>query len=275
MDKIAEWSSKNSLVLNPDKSKWMILGTKKQVVNILNNNPSLCILGRNIERVKEAKNLGVIFDEQLRFESHISNVVKNCFYRLKILYRIRHLLSVKVRITLCESLVLSRFNYGDLVYGPRLLRKTQRLIQKVQNACCRFSFNISPRSHISPYLNMASMLNMESRRQLHLATLLFGVMKFKNPEYLHSKLKFSTFYDRYYSRSVRPPLSLQCHKTVAFTGSFRYQATKCWNNIPPPLRIMTSLHTFRKNIKEMLLEKQKSVAEAVSLCTVHFYSSPS
>lgn len=85
MDKIAEWSSKNSLVLNPDKSKWMILGTKKQVVNILNNNPSLCILGSNIERVKEAKNLGVIFDEQLRFESHISNVVKNCFYRRKIL----------------------------------------------------------------------------------------------------------------------------------------------------------------------------------------------
>lgn len=52
----------------------------------------------------------------------------DCLYRLKVLYNIRNLLSEEVRIAVCESLILSRLNYGDLVYGPRLKASTQRLV---------------------------------------------------------------------------------------------------------------------------------------------------
>lgn len=212
--------------------------------------------GQNIERVQVARNLGVSFDSELRFGDHVEALVKSCFYRLKILYKIRNLLNEKSRITICESLILSRLNYADLVYGPRLLKQSVRMIQRVQNACCRFCFSVPPRAHITPYLNAASMLKIEARRQLHLASLMFEVVNFNRPDYLFSKIKFSRFALRY-PRKARLPLENQMHKTAAFTGSFRYCATKCWNNIPPPLRQIKSKQTFKKKLKILLLEVQK------------------
>lgn len=254
LDSIAEWSRRHALILNPNKSKFMILGSKQQIAKIRNKSPAVSVLGQSIENVDEAKNLGVMLDRELRFESHVESLVRNCFFRLKVLYKIRNLLSEEARIRVCESLVLSRLNYADLVYGPRLLYKTKRLIQRVQNACCRYCFNVPPRSHITPFLNNASMLNMESRRKLHLASLMFDVFNFKSPDYLFAKLKFPRNGEL---RTLRPPLEVHRHKTVAFTGSFRYSATKCWNNIPPPIRKLKSKHTFKIKIKTFLFEKQK------------------
>lgn len=257
LDSIAKWADKNGLLLNPQKSKFMILGSKNQINTILDINPILEINQSPIERVDEAKNLGIIIDSHLRFESHIKNLVKSCFFRLKVLYKIRNLLSEKVRVTLCESLVLSVLNYGDIVYGARLQSKTRRLVQRVQNACCRFCYSIPPRSHITPYLNKTSTLSMSSRRHLHLACLLFDVLKYKKPDYLFSRIKISTFHERHGTRSTRRCLlEAHPHRTAAFKGSFRYLATKCWNNIPPPLRRLKTKQTFKLHCRKLLLEKQ-------------------
>lgn len=257
LSRIADWSQKNALILNPNKSKFMVIGTKSQVRKILLLNPVVHIEGQSIERVEECRNLGITFDSHLRFESHVLGLVRTCMYRLKVLYKIRHLLNEKSRVTLCESLILSRLNYGDIVIGPRLLSRTQRLLQRVQNACCRFCFTIPPRSHITPYLNAAGMLNMESRRQLHLASLVFNVMKHEQPEYLFKKLKHSPLLSRYGARTARAPLAGNLHRSVAFRGSFRFQATKCWNDLPPPMRDLKSIFTFKKHLKILLLNIQK------------------
>lgn len=137
------------------------------------------------------------------------------------------------------------------------MKRTERLIQRVQNACCRFCFSIPPRSHITPYLNKSCMLNMVSRRELHLACLVFEVIKFGRPVYLRNKLKVSPLHDRYGSRSCRAPLAGHLHRTVSFRGSFRFQATKCWNDIPPPIRNLTSKNTFKNHLKIHLLEVQR------------------
>ncbi|KAG7302550.1 hypothetical protein JYU34_012473 [Plutella xylostella] len=259
LDNIDNWSKDNALVLNPSKSKYMVLGSTMQVRNIINTNAlTINMKGQSIERVHEAKCLGLLLDSGLKFENHIQNIVKNCFFRLKVLYKIRSLLTEKVRITLCETLILSRLNYGDTVYGPCLLERTRRLIQRVQNACCRFCFDVPPRGHITPFLNKASMLNMEARRYLHTCSLVFDVLKFQKPEYLFSKLCFSPFHDRYGTRSFRPILSVPKHVSAAFEGSFRYQATKCWNNIPPPIRLLKNKINFKNKIKLFLLIKQKT-----------------
>lgn len=98
---------------------------------------------------------------------------------------------------------------------------------------------------------------MESRRELHLAGLVFDVVKYKNPEYLHAKIKFVNENSRNLLRSIRSALLYHSHKTAAFTGSFRYLATKCWNNIPPPIRNLNTKFTFKTNLRAYLLGKQK------------------
>lgn len=139
-------------------------------------------------------------------------------------------------MSLCESLVLSKLNYADVVYGPCLLSRTERLIQRVQNACARFCFTVPPRAHITPFLNRANLLKMAPRRNLHLATLLFGVILSNQPEYLFRKLKWAHEARKYHTRASQYLILTPQHKTVAFRGSFRFAASHCWNSLPPPLR---------------------------------------
>ncbi|KAJ8714407.1 hypothetical protein PYW07_002632 [Mythimna separata] len=136
--RVVAWSERNSLVLNPLKSKFLVLGTRKQVAAIQSARPKVMIGGEEIEQVEQACSLGLILDPELRFEAHIKNVLRNCFYRLKVLYGIRKYLSIPLRKQLADSLILSRLNYCDTVYGPCLLARTDRLIQRIQNACIRF-----------------------------------------------------------------------------------------------------------------------------------------
>lgn len=118
--------------------------------------------------------------------------VSNSFYYLKILYKIRSFINTDLRIKLCESLVLSKLNYADVVIGPCLRARSKNLIQRVQNACARYCFNKPPRAHVTPYLNSAQLLKMERHRQLHLATVLFGVIKYECPPHLFSKLHWAS-----------------------------------------------------------------------------------
>lgn len=69
-----------------------MLGTRKQTAKITNHRITPAIRDEIIERVNEARNLGLRMDEQLRFE--------NCFYRLKVSYNIRNDLNVDVSIKL-------------------------------------------------------------------------------------------------------------------------------------------------------------------------------
>ena len=258
LDNIAKWSTRNALMLNPSKSKFMVLGSRKQINMICSHQLDINILGAPVEHVAKTKNLGVLMDGHLRFEDHVLTVVKNCMFRIRVLYKIRNFLSEEVRLTLCESLILSRLNYCDVVIGSCLSSRSKRAIQRVQNACVRFCFRVPRRSHITPWLNEKELLNMEYRRHLHLASFTHSIIKKQKPLYLYNKLAWRQY--AFNSRQVSHYLlKTPFHKTRAFEGSFHYQATHCWNNLPPPLRRPTiSSQLLKSSLKCYLFNKQKS-----------------
>lgn len=237
----------------------MLVGTRDKVgkTNSVNNNIKIIVDGVAVDSTADARNLGLCMDRHLRFEKHISECVRNCMYRLKLLYKIRPYLSEDVRIMLCESLILSRLNYSDVVYGPCLLSRTKKLIQRVQNACGRFCFYVPPRSHITPFLNSSNLMKMSARRKLHLSVLLFGVIHSKTPRYLYDKLVWASAKSRYPSRACSYVFVTPGHKSMAFRGSFRFSASRCWNDLPPPTRALKTVSTFRIHVKRELLALQK------------------
>lgn len=235
----------------------MLFGTKAGIEKLSNVQFNIHVGGEDVECVMEAKSLGLTLDRHLRFESHVTDCVRNCFYRLKSLYKIRPYLSQEIRIALCESLILSKLNYCDVVYGSCLLARTEKLVQRVQNACARFCFRIPPRTHVTPYLISSNLLRMKARRKLHLATLMFGIIKNKVPPYLFQKLKWVQEYSRFLKRDCTHVFVTPRHKLVSFRGSFRFAASRCWNDLPPPIRALRSLQTFRATLKNDLLHKQK------------------
>lgn len=60
LERIGNWAKSNSLVLNGSKSKYLILGSKDQIKKISSKGVVVAIGGQNVERVSEARNLGLV-----------------------------------------------------------------------------------------------------------------------------------------------------------------------------------------------------------------------
>ena len=77
----------------------------------------LIISGTPIERMHEARFLGVIVDESLNWSRHISTVQSKMARYVGIMYKIKKYLPFNARIQIYHSLVQSHANYCSLVWG--------------------------------------------------------------------------------------------------------------------------------------------------------------
>ena len=156
LEKINTYCNDNFLNLNAGKSKFMFIGSKPAIKKLENTVLfDIQINGSNLERVKLAKNLGVTFDEVLSWRKHVNLNISKAVGSFINLSRFKRFLNTKSKCLLSESIVLSRFNYCDSVY-QNIDMCIQRKIQKVQDMCCRFIFDIKS---LNPLIIMSCAIN--------------------------------------------------------------------------------------------------------------------
>ncbi|CAG4934580.1 unnamed protein product [Colias eurytheme] len=63
----------------------------------------------------------------------------------------------------------------------------------------------------------------------------------------------------YQTRSAFQKLAIPRHHSAGFKGSFRYSATKCWNNLPPPPRICLGIVQKNRLGKTCKLPEKKDI----------------
>lgn len=100
------------LQLNEDKTEILVIGAKAPREKVVTQLKSLS--QKNIK--PQAKNLGVIFDNKLNFDTNIMNVTKAAFYHLKNIATVRPFFSqadterlmhafISIRLDYCNSLL--------------------------------------------------------------------------------------------------------------------------------------------------------------------------
>ena len=77
---ICTWCCRNSLLINPDKTKVLLFG----VPQLLRQLPavSMSLLGKEIAPVPIAKDLGLYIDQTLSYNDHISKTASSCLHKL-------------------------------------------------------------------------------------------------------------------------------------------------------------------------------------------------
>ena len=111
-DLLIKWVNANGLLINLKKTNYMLFSRQN-----LPNFPPVIINKVNIERVNEAKFLGVILNEKLSWTAHISALKSKMSRYVGIMYRIKPFLPLKVRVQIYHSFVQSHLNYCSLVWG--------------------------------------------------------------------------------------------------------------------------------------------------------------
>jgi len=243
-------SGMHNLNINPTKSSIILFGNRTARM-LIKNSVIISVDNTVIPIVECVKNLGVYFDSELRFKPHVTKCLQQGYSILKMLYSNRGFLNQAVRKSLCESLVLSKFNYCDTVFHHCLDSVDIRRIQVVQNACLRFIYGVRRRDHISSYLVRSGWLCMRDRRSLHSASLYHKILLEKSPPYLYNKISFRTDVHNINIRH-RHFITIPVHRLELFKKSFTYNICKTYNKIPVHY-MKLSVQYFKKKIRLALL----------------------
>ena len=131
--------STNKLKLNPNKTEFLLIGNEQQRSKYLSMFP-IEFLGVETYPAKPARNLGVIFDKNFNFRSHISAICSSCIYHTRDLWRIRCHLDLESATLLANALVSSHLDYcnsrlsgiakSDLTKVQRIWNRLARVVTK-------------------------------------------------------------------------------------------------------------------------------------------------
>ena len=147
---VKAWFLENDLLLNADKSDVMFIGTSAQL-SASSSLSSVAVAGENLVPTSELKSLGVVLDNRLTFNAHVTAVCRACNYHIWALRHIRHLLPLDVAKMLACSIVGSRLDYcNSLMYGTSTSSLSK--LQRAQNTLARVVLQQPRHTHAKPLL---------------------------------------------------------------------------------------------------------------------------
>ena len=140
LSELHSWSKESNLALNLDKTKSMMFSTRQMFTcrNLSSFPPLLSAGGKDLERFKNTKLLGVYLNKNLLWDEHVKNLASSCYTTLASLRKIKHFTPYKLQKHLAESLILSRLDYCDIVMFPLPQHLLKRL-QRIQFAAASFA----------------------------------------------------------------------------------------------------------------------------------------
>ena len=218
---LADVSRQHGVEINSSKTELIVFHPRKVTAEV-RQRVNVGLDGVRLQVKEKVRNLGVILDQNLKFQDHINSCLKKTYLSLKYIYSIRQFITMKTKIMLRESLILSHFNYADVVYSPFLAYHLQMRVQRVQNSCIRLIFGLRRRDHVSNNLKSIGWLNMTNRRIIHTALTFYKIINTGKPPYLMRKVVTRSDVHTINVR-FRGALSPPCHRTEWFKRSFSYQ----------------------------------------------------
>ena len=241
---IKTWMTKNMVKLNDDKTKFLVLAGPRRDCS---DYPSLSMGNENIVKSELVTLLGVELDDRFTLKSHIRNIAKSCFFKLRNMYKIRKCITEDAAKIMVNSMITSKLDYCNaILYG--LPNCDLDKLYSVQKLAARLITGIRKYDHITPLLKQLHWLPVKRRIEYKIVLLVFKCLQGTAPEYLSELL------ERRGNKGTRADnknlLVVPRIKKVTQGGrSFRRSAPILWNNLPDSLRLESNFSIFKKHLK--------------------------
>ena len=258
MEEITSWMNAHFLKINPGKTELILfchpstkLADTIQGVFLADTS---CLRFSKFVRL-----LGVNLDTFLNFESHINNLVSECFYHLKNIAKIRRYLTDEEAQKLVHAFVSSKLDYtNSILFG--LKASCFSKLQRVQNYAARLVCGFP--SRLMPTSSLLLNLHWLSIKQRICFKLLLLVHKFfigLAPQYFREMLLIKCEKERL--------LHLKFMNTASGKRSFEYTSCRLWNRLPREIRMLNDSGQFKSNIKTVLFANKNNILNSVNLYT--------
>jgi hypothetical protein len=268
LQKIAVWFRANKMAVNTSKTKFIVFRTHGKKINpndcvlTFNNNepglpedPNLIF---NIDRIynegqeKSFKLLGVMIDEYLSFDAHVTHLCAKTSKSLFCLNRIKNFVDQHSMKMLYYAMIHSHLSYCINVYGSANTTNLQRLRIK-QKESIRVITNSGYREHTAPLFKLTCIMPLDD--MIKFAKLLFM------HRHAHHTLPLS-FHDMWLQNRNQNParllrnandLRIPPHNFASLTRLPLFAFPRAWNEENENRKSIQSYNLYKKQIKLALL----------------------
>jgi hypothetical protein len=252
IEAIARWAYRHGLKLNENKTQAILLGTSRLTKNIdLSTAPKLRLNNYPLKYCDRVKNLGLTIDKNLSWTVQVTEISNRVFASIHSLKRFALYLPLNIKLLLVKSLAFPHFNYCDSVINDMTVELSDKL-QRVQNYCIRFVFNLKRRDHVTPFYNQLSILKLKELRKYRILMLLHAIITNNSPVYLSERFVFISQISSRITRLGSSLLSIPIHRTVAYNKSFTISACRYWNDLPCHIKSIDKRARFGTEVKSYL-----------------------
>jgi len=174
------WMTNNMLKLNNDKSELLVLRSRQRPEPPID---TIMVSTEPISPSQSARNIGVIFDNNLSMDEQVTNICRSAFYHLRNIAKIRIFLSFDICETLIHAFITMKLDHcNSLLYGlPEYLIKR---LQYVQNSAARLLTCKRKFDHITPILHEIHWLPVKYRIMFKILVLTYKAIHSIAPQYI-------------------------------------------------------------------------------------------
>ena len=151
---------KNKLKINDSKTEFIIFRSPLLKTDL--SGVSIRVGDSQISSSSKVRDLGVIFDDCLSLDAHISNSCRSTHFHLRIIGRIRNLLTFNATAQLVHALITTPLDFCNSILYNLPNNKIERL-QRIQNQAARMLTRSPHRNHITPVLRRLHWLRISDR----------------------------------------------------------------------------------------------------------------
>ena len=254
LKKLKDYYLRNGLLINMCKTQYIIIGSREYVSRIDEN---ICIKIDNdkISPSEKVNSLGILIDKYLSFQDHINDTARKTTGSLLKINRIKHFLDRDTRKLLLETLVFNRLFYCFKAWGNVADIHLQN-IQKIQNFAARVAEgSLRKRDHVTPIMNQIGWLKIKYRYKYELGIMAFKIMNGLLPKWLFPLITRENALETTTRQSKN--LIINNYRTTHGGRDVMVELAKQWNNLPKDMREIKNIVTFKRNIYNYYILKQR------------------
>ena len=226
------------MVLNAKKCHYMCFGTSIE-------NDDFTLDGIKLPNSCEEKILGVIIDNELKFDPHIRSMCKKAAQKLRELNRISPLLDPEKKRLVFNAVIKSHFNFCPLIWIFSS-RRSNNLINRIHERSLRTVYNDTS-STLQELLKRNRSVSIHHKNIQILTT---EVFKVANNTCLLIMKAFFDFRENRYSIRKFQEARQQKVRTVRYgLETALYRAPQLWSLVPTDLKSAPNVIQFKSKIK--------------------------
>lgn len=205
------------------------------------------MLGETLEEVTESKYLGVVIQNDLKWDKQTNHAAAKATKMLNFIKRNFYQCSKTVKKNLYQTLVQPHLEYASAAWNPGT-NKNQDILQKVQRKAARFVHNdFSSESSVNKMLTELGWDSIETRRKIQRLTTLHKIL------YHDLDLDIDLYTKQKVARSRRShnkQFETKHYTSTKFFQSFFPETTRLWNSLPPSCVATNRAKVFRNSVQD-------------------------